>query len=259
MNIKYNDFEVTWLKKDLQAEKVILRILTDIRDGNISTNDIFNQEQQREYLDSVYKAYSYDVNQNTNSSGAGTSGAGTSGAGTSGAGTSGAGTSGTNTSDSNNTRKPKPPTKPSWDRKHVVNKKNHIFDFSPHPSKLSDLYIELTKLELDGKKGTPISAAFAIRAFIEITVDIYRKKNNTGGGKSLAGRTLNAANHLKAAEKISSDLHLLIERYCSDTESFISIGSIQKYLHSTNFHPNKQTLNTFWDELYPFLAECLKT
>ena len=114
----------------------------------------------------------------------------------------------------------------------------------------------MRKLKLEGNNGTPNAAAFLIRAFTELSIASYMKKHSLKED-TLRKDANTTAHRLELENKISPDLKLRIKQM-GNADSFLSFRSLQNYVHSTNYHPNKQHVNTLWDELYPFLLACLK-
>jgi len=61
---------------------------------------------------------------------------------------------------------------------------------------------------------------------------------------------------MKAAGLLSQGELDVILRYTREEQSMLHIKTLQAYIHRSNFHPNGQAINTFWDEIGCFIAAC---
>ncbi|UFS61562.1 ParB N-terminal domain-containing protein [Sulfurimonas sp. HSL-3221] len=260
IGITFDDGKIAWTNKSDGRVKMLDTILSEIRDQEIKTKDVFDPSQQETYLKKLFELYNLLPSTLPRSFRAKDDKASLSSENENKL---------TQTTfpqeklDDDSTpssakilSKSSSPTKPTWDRKTVVNAVRHRFNFDGHSDKLNNIYVELKKIQLDGSKGTPIAATFLIRAFTEMAVEEYRSKNSSGGG-GLAVKCTKAAEHMHQRNKIDAELEKRITHLAND-DQFLSFTSLQKYLHSKNFHPSKQSINTLWDELYPFLKVCLE-
>lgn len=155
------------------------------------------------------------------------------------------------------------PIKPSWDRAKVITRKEHKVPLPQNQKKARDLHFALSRLPLD---SCTVAAGMVVRAFVEITVNHYvEEKALSGEAKKLAnGASVGLAHRMKAAVTYMHkeglidhfQKNLLLQKTNKD---YLSIDSLNSFVHSVDSLGDKQTVNTFWDECRNFLEFCWKT
>lgn len=161
------------------------------------------------------------------------------------------------TSKSNNKKRSKkrPAETLKRDRSVFVDWNNTATRVDAHFQSSYAMFYEMSRLN---SEETPIACVFLLRAFLEETVKITIKSLKIPDEKNLASRTKKVAEKLKELERIDSGLLHLIHQYSSSEGGLFSVSNIQSQIHSSRFHPEKTKVNTYWDELDPFLAACWK-
>lgn len=158
---------------------------------------------------------------------------------------------------------PRPPTtpvirtpNPTWDRKHLIPSRTKVS--APPEGRARNAYIELKGGKNIDVRCNPNATALLFRAFIEWSVNHYVDKHSPKtSGTNLKDRLWSIALDLEKRGLINEDQKLLLEKKKNHDE-IISINSMNKWVHSENFHPSPQTLCMFWDEIEFFIAECWK-
>jgi len=145
-------------------------------------------------------------------------------------------------------------TKPTWDRQKLFLKNKSPIKLPDNESKVQNILTELSTLRVD---STPIAVAMLFRALLEHSILYYIKKNDLKPKKEeFVPRIRAVITHMQTNKIISEDEVQLIGKYTNEKNSMLHASTLHSYVHSSAFHPDKQTLNTFWDETSPFLAAC---
>ncbi|HHQ2636773.1 TPA: hypothetical protein ACSPLI_005979 [Pseudomonas aeruginosa] len=158
-----------------------------------------------------------------------------------------------------------PPGRPAKPRSGSSNKlfgvKGHGLVIPNEERKVHDIVRELATLKHSGKDGTPISVAFLLRALVELSSDNYLK-NNPGAirklelNTSLREKVRGAARDMYQKEILSKDRVEVMERHCNEEGGMLNINTLQRYLHSTAYFPNGETLNSMWNEFKDYVIAC---
>ena len=151
----------------------------------------------------------------------------------------------------------KPPTrkKPAPTKRKMLAPKTHPFDMSSS-TKLGMLVGEAGSLNIE---RLPLSAAFVLRAVVELAVNDYMKANNlplgSGGGQQfdLTRKATDVVNHLRSNNKVrSTDLRAFGNRVLTKT-SACSIQSLNGFVHNPYDLPSADDLRAGWEAVLPLL------
>lgn len=148
------------------------------------------------------------------------------------------------------------PKKPSWDRTCIFQGKNPGFHIPVEYSKACNVTVELRKLNV---KETPIAVAVLLRTLIEISERHYRESNKLKDKEAFHRNIAQAAEHMVQRGYITKDQKEVILRRTREEEGILNVTTLHKYVHSPNFHPSFQIINTLWDEIAFFIAQCWRT
>lgn len=153
--------------------------------------------------------------------------------------------------------KPKQPPKPTWDRRKFIPAKRHTKVPRTHVKEYN-VFADTVKLM---SQDTPISCAVMLRVLFEATLKkTVKALGSQWRSKSLAKNTEFVAEQMLKLGRIDTPLRDAIVKISGKdqpiAETFFSIDTIQSIMHSQHFHPSKQDVNTFWDNLDPFIAKC---
>lgn len=150
------------------------------------------------------------------------------------------------------------PSKPSWDRKRLINPKNtrlNIPDLADN-IKARNIFNELAR-KIDVREA-PNAAAVLLRVLLEMSVNRYISSNKLKTkDDSLARGIKNAANHMNRDGKITKQYHDEIIRI-GDYQNLFSARTLQRFVHSFDFNPDRQVLCTLWDNIDRFVSICWK-
>ncbi len=149
--------------------------------------------------------------------------------------------------------RPAAPRKPSWERPRLFPSNRPGFDVPRDQPKAHNLVGELQKLQVT---VTPISVAVLLRALIEISEARYRSVMGLSDKQYLHKNIIAAAEAMVSKGQLTKDQCELVKRRAETEGDWLNIRTLQKYVHSPDFHPNQQVLNTFWDEIGCFVAAC---
>ncbi|WP_162270003.1 ParB N-terminal domain-containing protein [Pseudomonas chlororaphis] len=144
------------------------------------------------------------------------------------------------------------PTTHSANRAKYVTKGGHPLVLPKDELKLRDIYKELTVLE-----KCPVAGMMLVRAFVEGSFRAYVVKFQLGRGSvdsiSIKDMLRLIKNKLVRDGRISegNDYYQKIEDLLNG--QFLSIPSMQKYIHSEMFNPRDDTVKNTWDDFYHLL------
>lgn len=159
-------------------------------------------------------------------------------------------------------RKPGGVTKPrSGARDKLFNSRGHGLVVPGHEEKVNDIIRELATLKHSGTHGTPISVAFLLRALLELSSDNYLKRypeaiNKLEFNTPLKDKIKCAAKHMHSRGVLPQDRVDVVLRHCHQEGGMLNVSTLQKYLHSTAFFPNGETLNSMWSEIKEYVIGC---
>lgn len=144
------------------------------------------------------------------------------------------------------------PTTHSAQRKKYVTTVAHPLALPKHELKLRDIYKELTVLD-----KCPVAGMMLVRAFVEGSFRAFVVEFQLGKGSvdniSIKDSLRLIKNKLVKDAKISEgdDYFQKIEDLING--QFLSIPSMQKYIHSEIFNPRDDTVKNTWDDFYHLL------
>jgi len=145
------------------------------------------------------------------------------------------------------------PKKPSWDRKCIFPGGKPGFNIPEKHSKAYNIVVELRKLNV---KETPIAVAFLLRALIELSEGHYRQEHKLPEKDKFNKKIAAAAEHMANRGEITNDQKEVIIRRTREEEGILHVTTLHKYVHSPDFHPSAQIINTLWDEIGFFVEQC---
>lgn len=149
--------------------------------------------------------------------------------------------------------------RPAWERPCLFGRRRGSppnFAIPANEAKAISVVAELRSMN---PGGTPIATAMLLRYLIELSNTRYRQANNLRAQEVLHRAIASSAEHMKQAGLIDQGQLDVVLRYTREEQSMLHIKTLQSYLHNPNFHPNGQTLNTFWDEIGCFVRACWTT
>lgn len=221
--------------------KVMTKVITDIDSGGINVDTVRTWNGQKDYLEKVLD----ETGSERPSSQIPLTPV-----------ASGKETNNKKTSKQKNTEKNRPTPKPLWDRKHLIPAKTSVK--SPPEGRAKNAYVELKAGHCMDIRVNPNATALLFRAFWEWSVDNYISNQKLAvRGDELKQRFWAVVLDLERRGEIDKDQKQLLEQK-KNHDQMISISSMNKWVHSTHFHPSPQTLCMFWDEVEFFIAECWK-
>jgi len=149
----------------------------------------------------------------------------------------------------------------SGTRERLFTSRGHGLSVPGDETKVHDIVRELATLKHSGPQGTPISVAFLLRALLELSSDNYLKCNpgvirRLDQNTSLRDKVKYSAGHMHERGIISKDQLEVVQRHCNAEGGMLSISTLQKYLHSTAYFPNGETLNSMWSEVKEYIVGC---
>ncbi|MCL6479499.1 MAG: ParB/Srx family N-terminal domain-containing protein [Peptococcaceae bacterium] len=152
--------------------------------------------------------------------------------------------------------KTRSPRKPSWDRKCIFPGKRLGFTIPEENIKANNIVVELKELDV---RKTPIAVAILFRALIELSEAYYRNRNGLPYKDAFHKNIASIAEHMAKSGEITEDQKEVIMRRTRNVEDILHITTLHKYVHSPNFHPTYQIINTMWDEFGFLIKKCWKT
>jgi hypothetical protein len=147
---------------------------------------------------------------------------------------------------------PSPRTAPH-DRKRIFGSGSPNIGVPSTEVKASSIVTELRKLDMT---DTPLAAALLLRALIELSSEYYRKGNNLLPENKLARSVKRCTEHMLQRGMLDQSEVDITMRLCDTTGSLIQIESLQKMVHRDTHNLDKQFVNTFWDNIAPFVRAC---
>lgn len=141
------------------------------------------------------------------------------------------------------------------ERKSVVPRKLNL----PITNKrIACVFEELSKLSLKTYTNT---IAVMVRIFLELSVDYYLelfglikedKLTACSSGMDLNTKVNTVINHMYNTKKMTKDLSKGIRTEIKDSNSTLSVESLNAYVHNFRFTPKPQNLAISWDNIQPF-------
>jgi hypothetical protein len=162
-----------------------------------------------------------------------------------------------------NIRGGRKPSKPNWDRKKLfwagATQPALSVGASPIAEKMRTIFYEIAQIK-DVREST-LTVAFLIRAMIELSEKQFRTANSLQDKNVLADNIAAACDAMLNKSLLNRSQVDLVKSYTVTKRSEVGIftvDTLQKYLHRETHKPTAQTINTFWDELHPFVHACWK-
>jgi hypothetical protein len=220
-------------------KKTLMAVLKEIalRTGNKKVQEIYVGDQQLEFVDDVLTDLKIDMNSaktDTYELGENDKGKGVTGF-----------------------KKGRLKLKPSWDRKRLIPPRNTnlIIPDLPENVKVGNVANELAR-KIDVREA-PNAAAVLLRVLLELSVKRYIADHNLTENNTLASGIRSVAEHMGRSGKIRDEYKEEVIK-TSDNQNLLSARTLQRYIHSFNFNPDRQTLCVIWDNLDLFVAKCWK-
>jgi ParB-like nuclease domain len=109
---------------------------------------------------------------------------------------------------------------------------------------------------LDVKK-TPLATSMLLRHLIELSDEHYRKRFRLGDKGTLAKNvSASATDMLNRTRLDKSECDIACRLGSTSSKDLLQIEMLQKVMHRTTHHPTYQLINTFWDNIAPFVRAC---
>lgn len=150
-------------------------------------------------------------------------------------------------------RLPSSPTTPSWDRPCIFIRKHPGFSVPASEMKAWNIVAEIKKINV---RETPIAASMMLRSLIEQSTAYYRTANSITKGNSFKKDILAAIAHMGKNKMLDDKQVRAVKAIAENNDSILSAETLHQYVHTKSFHPNAQTLNTIWDQIYCYVVAC---
>ena len=147
----------------------------------------------------------------------------------------------------------------SWDRNKLFGTKAPQIPIPSTETKVTDIVAEIRKLNV---KDNPIAVAMLLRGLIELSDKFYRTQNTLTDIGKLGKNITASANHMHQNGKINaSELDAIIRfsGVANVNDNLLHVESLQKIMHRETHNPNYQLVNTFWDNIAPFVRTCWRS
>lgn len=257
-----------------QVRRMAVRVIVDLQSSAVKVNDIFQIEQQKAYIERVraeagivepgagkagnpdgdganpkpdFANRPDDANPGGPPSGGGRGGrpdGGTTGGGAAGGGadrpTDGQG-------------RPRSPAKPSWDRPRLFPQNRPGIAIPDNHTKARSIIGELRALKVT---ETPIAVAVLFRSLLDISEAQYRERFGLPKKDSFHKNVAAVADHMKERGVLPADRHAVVIARSRDEVGMLHVKTLHGFVHSDSFHPERQTLNSLWDDIGPFVVQC---
>lgn len=132
----------------------------------------------------------------------------------------------------------------------------------PIPSEHARAYYVFKELKALSVKKYPNTVAVMFRVFLELSINVYLETfnllrdgqltANEGATPNLHGNVNRVINDMMCKNIINKDLQRGIKAELTNTNSPLSIDSLNAYVHSAHFFPLSEHLQTGWDNVQPF-------
>ena len=233
------------LVSKIQVSEVIkglLKVVTDILNPEFKVADIYNREKRKQYIDSFSKDQKPDlsnetseqwgiqdiVNEDEKSQ------------------------INNESKDSQKNKSKKPKTRVGLVPKNLV---LHI-----NNPKLNKIFEELKQIPV---RICPNASSVLLRVFLELSVDAYLEKYNLvindaltacESKQNLHGKVNRVLDHMYKQKTLNKDLSKGIKFEINDSNSVLSIESLNAYIHSEFFYPKADNLIIGWDNIETFFV-----
>lgn len=149
------------------------------------------------------------------------------------------------------------PIKPSWDRLRLIPPRNTRLNIPERPGniKARNIFNELAR-KIDVRQATN-AAAVLLRVLLEMSVERYISSKKLEMKNTLVSNIRSVANHMKKDGKITKEYLNEVIKIC-DSQNLFSARTLQRFVHSFDFNPDKQVLCILWDNIDRFVSICWK-
>ncbi len=150
---------------------------------------------------------------------------------------------------------PAPPRPKAWP--HLIPDVNYGVVWTAHLQRHRAIWEELqNKLKLT---DTPNAISVLLRVLLELSVDNYLKREQLTGvqeTETLSRKARKVAEDLHAKGKIDNKYLGAIKKL-QQSEGIVSIDTLNRYVHSSNFSVSPDHLKMIWSTLSEFIVLCL--
>lgn len=109
---------------------------------------------------------------------------------------------------------------------------------------------------LDVKK-TSLATAMLMRHLIELSDEHYRRRFRLGDKGTLAKNVSGSATDMLSRARLEkSEYDITCRLGSTSSKDLLQIEMLQKVMHRSTHHPSYQLVNTFWDNIAPFVRAC---
>jgi ParB-like nuclease domain len=151
-------------------------------------------------------------------------------------------------------RPPPAPRQPPSERKRILGTAAPGFSVPEAEPKARTIVAELRKLDV---RESPLATAMLLRALIEISDEHYRRTHRRTDLTKLAKNILASATHMRDSGTLTTGAFDMVSRLAQPGGAdLLHVETLQKILHRDTHIPSYQVVNTFWDNIAPFVRAC---
>lgn len=233
------------LVSKIQVSEVIkglVKVVTDILNPEFKVSDIYNREKRKQYIDSFSKDQKPDLSNETSEQ--------------------------WNIQDIvNKDEKSQINNEPKETQKNKSKKPKTRVGLVPknlvlhiNNPKLNKIFEELKQITV---RTCPNASSVLLRVFLELSVDAYLEKFNLvindaltacESKQNLHGKVNRVLDHMYKQNTLNKDLSKGIKFEINDSNSVLSIESLNAYIHSEFFYPKADNLIIGWDNIETFFV-----
>lgn len=233
------------LVSKIQVSEVIkglLKVVTDILNPEFKVADIYNREKRKQYIDNFENVHRPDLSNETSEQWS----------------IQDVVNDGEKSKINNETKE----TQKSKSKKPKVRvglvPKNLVLHIN-NP-KLNKIFEELKQIPV---RICPNASSVLLRVFLELSVDAYLEKYNLvindaltacESKQNLHGKVNRVLDHMYKQNTLNKDLSKGIKFEINDSNSVLSIESLNAYIHSEFFYPKADNLIIGWDNIETFFV-----
>lgn len=151
------------------------------------------------------------------------------------------------------------PQSPSNERTRLFGKTSPGIPIPATETKAATIVAEIRMLAVKGDKSTPLAVAMLLRHLIEISDEHYRSKKSLPAKNGLGRNVLASAAHMKDCGTLTVSECDMVSRLADpggSATTLLHVETLQKMMHRDTHTPSYQVLNTFWDNIGPFVRTC---
>ena len=220
--------------------KGLLKVVTDILNPDFKVVDIYNREKRKQYIDSFDKSQKPDLSNETSAQW----------------GLQDFLNDDKQASSSNKNKEIKK-TNPRKNKTKVGLVPDTLMLHIENP-KINKIFEELKLIQV---KTCPNASSVLLRVFLELSIDAYLEKYNLvknnaltacSSKENLLGKVSRVLNHMNQTGTMSNDLSKGIRYEINDSNSVLSIESLNAYVHNEFFYPKADNLIIGWDNIENF-------